>query len=103
MNSKPARVVCKTLVDMNDYTETLSRPAHTPVGTATPDEPVFIGVAEVLLGSAAAGSTVGTRRARYLHNWWIHHVERRAHRRRAVRRRPDYFEQAAMAREMLRL
>ncbi|MGB3353493.1 MAG: hypothetical protein WBB00_12060, partial [Mycobacterium sp.] len=71
MTSKPARAGCKTLVDMNDHTETLSRPARTTDRAATPAAPVLISVAEVLLGSAAAGSTVRARRAGGLHTWWV--------------------------------
>ncbi|WP_370329298.1 hypothetical protein [Mycolicibacterium hippocampi] len=104
MNSKPAQAVCKTLVGMNDeYTDTLPRPDCPPDTTATPAEPVFISVTEVLLGSTAAGSTVGAHRVGALHNWWASRAERRDRRRRAARRRPDYFEHAAMAREMHRL
>jgi len=103
VNSKPAQGVCKTLVDMNEHTETLTRPACPPDTAATPAEPVFVSVAEVLLGSAAAGSTVGARRVGALHGWWTSRAERRARGRRMAQRRPDYFEQAAMAREMHRL
>ncbi|CAA0134967.1 Uncharacterised protein [Mycolicibacterium vanbaalenii] len=103
MNSKPVGAACKTLVDMSEYTETLSRPARAPERAATPAEPVFISVAEVLLGSVAADSTVGARPAGAPHDWWTRRAARRAHRRRAARRRPDYFEHAAMAREMHRL
>ncbi|GAB3237105.1 hypothetical protein [Mycolicibacterium hippocampi] len=103
MNSKPAQAVCKTLVGMNEYTETLPRPYCPPDTAATPAEPVFISVTEVLLGSAAACSTVDARRVGALHNWWTSRAERRDRRRRMARRRPDYFEHAAMAREMHRL
>ncbi|MGB3234166.1 MAG: hypothetical protein WA944_06670 [Mycobacterium sp.] len=103
MNSKPSQAVCKTLVDMNEYTETLSRPACPPETAAAPAEPVFISVTEVLLGSAATGSAVGNRRIGGLHTWWASRTERRARRRRVAQRRPDYFEHAAMAREMHRL
>ncbi|MGB2921166.1 MAG: hypothetical protein WA944_20125 [Mycobacterium sp.] len=103
MNSKPAQAVCKTLVDMNEHTETLTRPTCPPAPAATPAQPVFISVTEVLLGSTAAGSTVGARRVGALHTWWTGRAERRDRRRQLARRRPDYFEHAAMAREMHRL
>ena len=53
----------------------------------------MISVAEVMLGTAAA-----RQRGRWK---WLRRV--RAERRRSARRRPDYFEHAAMAREMYRL
>ncbi|MCZ0730879.1 hypothetical protein [Mycolicibacterium iranicum] len=53
----------------------------------------MISVAEVMFGSAAA-----RQRGRWK---WLRRV--RAERRRSARRRPDYFEHAAMAREMYRL
>ncbi|PRC60160.1 hypothetical protein C6A85_19745, partial [Mycobacterium sp. ITM-2017-0098] len=62
---------------------------------------VVISVAEVMLGTAAASSTVRPRGA--VRDWWARLSDARAERPRIARRRPDYFEDAAMAREMYRL
>ncbi|VEG57451.1 Uncharacterised protein [Mycolicibacterium aurum] len=67
----------------------------------TSDDIVVIAVAEVMLGTAAASSAARPRSA--LRLWWARRCDARAERRRTARRRPDYFENAAMAREMYRL
>ncbi len=87
---------------MNEHTCTLPSDVRGLAGAAHPtsDEIVVISVAEVMLGTAAA-STVRPHGA--LRAWWTRFCENRAERRLHARRRPDYFEHAAMAREMYRL
>jgi hypothetical protein len=61
---------------------------------------VLISVAEVMLGTAASA---GARPRGALRGRWARLCAARAARRRIARRRPDYLENAAMAREMHRL
>ncbi|OAN40298.1 hypothetical protein [Mycolicibacterium iranicum] len=87
---------------MNEHTCTLHTDVHTRGDTLSrsPADVAVISVAEVMLGSAAASAAAQRGIVR---EWWAQLVAIRVERRRIARRRPDYFEHAAMAREMYRL
>ena len=93
---------------MNQYTHTLPREVRAPEGTDTCDtsassEAVVISVAELMLGTVAASRTTRRPAVHPLRVWWTRYTAARAEWGRSARRRPDYFETAAMAREMHRL
>lgn len=89
------------LVGMNEHTCTLPQVCEVDHAEGTSTETVVISVAEVMLSTSAASSVVRPRSA--LRERWVRRSAARAQRARIARRRPDYFENAAMAREMFRL
>lgn len=93
------------LVGMNEHACTLPSDVRGAEDATyrTSDEFVVIGVAEVMLGTAAASALTTARPRGALRDWWARLSDARAERRRMARRRPDFFEDAAMAREMYRL